>query len=86
MHGHANVTTAEDAALGAFLGRQREYYRQRMEAEGDPDNPLTIDRVQELEGLGFEFDPGPVAGEKEVKTRQFTEKWDRTIEGKIVPF
>jgi hypothetical protein len=54
IHGHCNVPSnySENTKLGRWVGHQRTQYRLYVEGKT---SPMTTFRIQELEGLGFEW-------------------------------
>eukprot|EP00978_Attheya_sp_CCMP212_P010375 scaffold25122_cov51-Attheya_sp.AAC.1 len=51
VNGHANVST-NSGPLGTWISNQRRHYRLLKEGK---DSPLTIDRLEKLESIGFTF-------------------------------
>jgi hypothetical protein len=54
MHGHCNVPKrySPNSKLGRWVSKQRNTYRHRQQGKASPMIPF---RIQELEGLGFEW-------------------------------
>jgi hypothetical protein len=54
IHGHCNVPAnySEKSKLGKWVGTQRTQYRLHLEGKT---SSMTLSRIQELEGLGFEW-------------------------------
>jgi hypothetical protein len=53
IHGHCNVPQNEQIKLATWVATQRDTYR--LHPEGKT-SPMTLSCIQELEGLGFEWD------------------------------
>jgi hypothetical protein len=66
IHGHCNVPhrDSENAKLATWVGTQRTNYRSQLEGNT---SPMTLSRIQELESLGFEWEPAICRGNGQPK-------------------
>mmetsp|Transcript_5713 Transcript_5713/g.12971 ORF Transcript_5713/g.12971 Transcript_5713/m.12971 type:complete len:733 (+) Transcript_5713:57-2255(+) len=55
-HGHVNISRNHDKDLGRFVNNQRQNYRKLLEGK---QSSLTVDRIQDLERLGFQWTMRP---------------------------
>jgi hypothetical protein len=55
QHGHPHVSHKQDPVLSRWVVTQREYYRALQNSDGNSYNPLTNERIERLNNLGFEF-------------------------------
>jgi hypothetical protein len=62
IHGHCNVpmSYSENTKLARWVGSQKTNYRFHLEGKK---SPMTLSRIQELEGLGFEWSYSKAAWE-----------------------
>jgi len=82
---HGRDPTKRNAALGEWVATQRKNYRKKMDGKK---SPMTDERIQKLEEIGFVFQAGPrpsaeeLAARKAVKPRSWNELFDDFVKWK----